>query len=67
MDVDGGFDGGFDVGFNVGFNSRFDGGFNGGFDGQCHLAVLGINLSKAFDSSDERLSWLLAELSAERV
>jgi hypothetical protein len=49
----------------MGINGGFDGGSldSGSFD-QFHLAVLGaINLSKAFNSSDE---WLL-QLSAERV
>ncbi len=58
MDVNSGFDGGFNHWFDSGFIGWFDGGFKDWF----HLAVLGY-LSKAFDSSDKRLS----RLSAKRV
>ncbi len=63
IDVNGGFDGGFNVGFKGWFNGRFNGRFDSGFNGWFHLAVPGwaTDLSKAFDSSDKRLSRLSAE------
>jgi hypothetical protein len=63
--VDGGLDGGFDSGFKGGFYNRFDGGFNGGltvgFTVGSTWLCWAIDLSKAFNSSDERLLRLSAE------
>jgi hypothetical protein len=63
MDVDGGFDGGFDIGFDGRFDGEFNGWLDGGFDGWFIWLCWAIDLSKAFDSSDERL----LRLSAMRV
>jgi hypothetical protein len=55
MDVDGGFDGRFYSWFDGGLYSWFDGWLMVGSTWLCWA----INLSKAFDSSDERLNELV--------